>query len=132
NTNRQLPALTSTVGQSKISVIAQRVRDINPDIVVHEVIDFLTSENIDALIKPEHSYVVDAIDGLSNKCALIAFCKERHIPIITCAGAGGKKDPGQIKILDLAKTYNDPLVFRARKKLRTQYGFPSSKRWGIP
>ncbi len=132
NTNRQLPAMTSTVGQSKIGVLASRMKDINPEIKVNLVEDFLTSDNIESLITSDHSYVVDAIDGLSNKCALIAYCVEKQIPIITCAGAGGKKDPSQIKVVDLAKTYNDPLVFRARKKLRSQYGFPNKKRWGIP
>lgn len=132
NTNRQLPALTSTVGKSKVGVLKERLLDVNPEINVVEVNDFLTSDNLSQLITNETSYVVDAIDGLSNKCALIAYCRDHNIPIITCAGAGGKKDPSQIKIMDLAKTYNDPLVFRARKKLRTQYGFPSSKRWNIP
>lgn len=132
NTNRQLPALTSTVGRSKISVLKERLLDINPEINVITVEDFLTSDNLKELITSDCSYVVDAIDGLSNKCALIAYCFDQKIPIITCAGAGGKKDPSQIKIMDLAKTYNDPLVFRARKKLRSQYGFPSSKRWNIP
>lgn len=132
NTNRQLPALTSTVGKSKIEVLATRMQDINPEIKINLVNDFLTSQNLTELITKEHAYVVDAIDGLSNKCALIAYCFEEQIPIITCAGAGGKKDPSQIKVVDLAKTYNDPLVFRARKKLRSQYGFPNKKRWGIP
>lgn len=132
NTNRQLPAMTSTVGQSKIEVLASRMRDINPEIEINLINDFLTSDNLTEIITTDMAYVVDAIDGLSNKCALIAYCFEKQIPIITCAGAGGKKDPGQIKVVDLAKTYNDPLVFRARKKLRSQYGFPSKKRWGIP
>ena len=91
NINRQLHALSSTVGQDKVAVMAERIRQINPDCVVHQVADFIAADNLAELLggKPV-DYVLDAIDSVKAKTALIAWCKRRKIPLITTGGAGGQ------------------------------------------
>jgi tRNA A37 threonylcarbamoyladenosine dehydratase len=128
NINRQLPALTHTVGRSKIQVLAERIRGINPQCRVTCLEEFFTSSNADLLLASKYNYVVDAIDSLANKCLLIAKCRDSKIPIITAGGAGGRRDPTKIKIADLAFASHDRLLSSVRKMLRSDYGFPSDHR----
>ena len=123
NTNRQIHALTGAVGRPKVAVMAERLRAINPACVVHAVADFVTRESMAACITEEMDCVVDCIDSVPAKAALIAWCKRRKIPVITTGGAGGQIDPTQIRVADLNKTYNDPLAARVRSTLRRDYGF---------
>ena len=123
NTNRQIHALTGAVGRPKVEVMAERIRAINPDCVVHAVADFVTRETMTACITEAMDCVVDCIDSVPAKAALIAWCKRRKIPIITTGGAGGQIDPTQIRVADLNKTFNDPLAARVRSTLRSDYGF---------
>jgi tRNA A37 threonylcarbamoyladenosine dehydratase len=125
NINRQLPALTQTIGQSKIQVLAERLRGINPECKVACIEEFFTSANADRLLAKEYDYVVDAIDSLTNKCLLIARCRESNIPIITAGGAGGRRNPTRIKVADLAFASHDRLLSSVRKILRSDYRFPS-------
>ncbi len=132
NTNRQIHALSSTVGQSKVAVMAQRIRDINPDCLVHEVEEFISRDNIPELIHEGFDYVIDAIDSVSEKAALIAWCKRRKIPLITVGGAGGQVDPTRITIADLSRTEHDPLASKLRGLLRRHYNFSKSgKRFAV-
>lgn len=118
NINRQLVALHSTVGQPKAEVLAARLRDINPEIeltVVNEYIrDELTYELLDSA---RFDYVVDAIDTLSPKLALIAAAMERGYPLVSSMGAGAKTDPTRMEIADISKTHHCPLAHMLRKRL---------------
>lgn len=124
NTNRQIHALADSIGDSKVEVMAARIKQINPDCIVHVVEDFVTEENLSQLINHTFSYVIDAIDSVKIKSALIAHCKRHKLPIITIGGAGGQTDPSQIAIDDLSRTYQDPLLAKVRNQLRRDFNFP--------
>lgn len=123
NINRQLPALTSTLGQLKTEVLAARVRDINPHCQVRIIDDFLSAENMEECLGAPVTAVLDAIDGVTTKAALIAWCKRRKLPLVTCGGAGGQIDPSQVQQGDLAKATQDPLLAKVRALLRRDYNF---------
>lgn len=128
NVNRQIHAMDGTVGKTKALVLAERVQKIAPEceVTVEEV--FLTEATMDRLLEPEYDYIIDAIDATKHKCLLISEARKRNLKLITCGGAGGCIDPSRIKIQDLARTINDPLLLQVRKKLRRDYGFPGFKR----
>ena len=132
NTNRQIHALRSTVGQSKIAVMAERMREINPEIKVHEVEDFVTDDNvseyIDDRFDDRFDYVLDAIDAFRVKAAIIAHCKRNKIPVITVGGAGGLVDPLKIRVTDLARTFQDPLAKKVKDFLRYRYNFSKNSK----
>lgn len=134
NTNRQAHTLTDTVGQAKVEVMAQRIRAINPACTVHAVADFVSQETMAAYITPELDFVVDCIDSVQAKAALIAWCKRRKIQVITTGGAGGQIDPTQIRVGDLNKTFNDPLASRVRSLLRSDYNFSrtAGRHYSVP
>ncbi|MBE6219711.1 MAG: tRNA threonylcarbamoyladenosine dehydratase [Rikenellaceae bacterium] len=118
NINRQLVALHSTVGCEKCEVLAERLRDINPDIELKMVNRFIKDSETDTLLDSEKfDYVVDAIDTLSPKLALIKGALERGIPLVSSMGAGAKTDPTLMEIKDIAKTHHCPLAHMLRKRL---------------
>jgi len=123
NINRQIHALDTTVGQMKVSVMAERIRQINPECQIHTVEDFITPDNLSEYIDEQMDVVVDAIDSVKPKAALIAYCKRQKIPVITIGGAGGQKDPTQIKVADLNRTKQDPLAAKVRSELKRFYHF---------
>ena len=119
NINRQLVATTETIGEAKASVLAARLRAINPHIQLEVIEAFLKDENmIELLDRHRYDYVIDAIDSLSPKVHLIAKSIERGLPIISSMGAGAKSDPTQIHQADLNKSYNCTLARALRKRLR--------------
>jgi tRNA A37 threonylcarbamoyladenosine dehydratase len=126
NTNRQIHALNSTVGLSKIDVMANRLREINPNCEVHTVLDFVTAKNVTEHLSDNYDYVIDATDSINAKAAMIAHCKKNKIRIITVGGAGGQTDPTQIKVADLTKTIQDPLAAKLRNVLRREYNFSTN------
>ena len=128
NINRQLPALSSTLGKNKIDVMAERIHDINPNCKVNLIDDFVSEDNLAEMIDDNANYVVDCIDSSRAKAAMIAWCKRRKIKIITLGGAGGQTDPSLIKVSDLSKTIHDPLLSKTRKLLRQNYGFSTNKK----
>ena len=134
NINRQLPALSSTIGRNKTDVMAERVKEINSDCEVCIIEDFLTKENIQDLIAKDANYIIDCIDNSRVKAALISWCKRQKVKMITIGGAGGKVDPSLIKVSDLSRTIHDPLLSRTRKLLRQNYNFSSNtkRRFNIP
>lgn len=128
NTNRQIHALKQTIGESKVEVMAERILQINPDCKVNQIEDFITPENLGGYFigrKQEGNldFVVDCIDAVNPKAALIAWCKRQKLPIVTVGGAGGQVDPIQVQVADLAKTYQDPLLAKVRNILRREYYF---------
>ncbi len=123
NINRQIHALDNTVGKMKVTVMTERIKQINPECRVDCVEDFITSDNLDKYLSDEMDMVIDAIDSVKPKVALIAHCKRNKIPIITVGGAGGQKDPTQVKVADLNRTKQDPLAAKVRSELRRFYNF---------
>ena len=118
NINRQLLALHSTIGRHKSEVMAERLRDINPDIELHVVTDYIRDEKTYELLDAAHyDYVIDCIDTLSPKVNLIAGALERNIPLVSSMGAGAKTDPTQIEIKDIGKSHHCPLAHMLRKRL---------------
>ncbi len=118
NINRQLVALHSTVGREKCEVLAERLRDINPELQLTLVNRFIKDDETDALLDSDKfDYVVDAIDTLSPKLALIKGSLDRGIPVVSSMGAGAKTDPTLMEIKDIAKTHHCPLAHMLRKRL---------------
>ena len=124
NINRQIQALTSTVGMPKIEALRERIAQINPFCKVTLVEDFIEPDNIAQMVGTgRFDYVVDAIDSVKAKAALIAYCRDHKLPLVTIGGAGGQIDPTKIEVRDLARTEQEPLLKKVRKLLRAQYGF---------
>ena len=118
NINRQLPALHSTLGRSKVSVLAERFRDINPDVQLTLREEYLTPESVDALLDAApYAYVIDAIDTIQPKVALLAACIRRRQPVIASMGAGAKTDITAIQYADLWQTYHCGLSKSVRNGL---------------
>ncbi len=132
NVNRQVHALLSTAGQSKVETMAKRIRDINPVCKIRPYSTFVNEATIEDILDAPYDYVVDAIDGVMPKAGLIARCKQRGLPIATCGGSGGKRDPSRIQLVDLADTHNDRLLTFIRKKLRHVFDFPAQGPFGVP
>ncbi len=119
NINRQLPALHSTVGKPKVEILAERFRDINPELELTAMPIYLKDENIPELLDSAHfDFIVDAIDTISPKCYLIYHAQERKIPIVSSMGAGAKADVTQIRFADLWETYHCGLSKAVRKRLQ--------------
>ena len=118
NRNRQMPALVSTDGMKKVDIVKERCLDINPKIKIVASDIFLNDETIQELFSNmNYDFVVDAIDTLSPKVALIQEAVKRNIPIISSMGAGGKMDPSKVFISDISKSYNCNLARMVRKRL---------------
>jgi tRNA A37 threonylcarbamoyladenosine dehydratase len=134
NINRQIHALTGTIGKAKVTALAERIAQINPYCRVTEIEDFVSADNLDQMIGGRgFDYVIDAIDNVRAKTALIAYCRANDIRLITIGGAGGQTDPTRIEIRDLARTEQEPLLAKVRKRLRAEHGFPRGEksRFGI-
>ena len=132
NINRQLPATDDTIGQLKSEVLAQRVKSINPNCEVRVIDDYLLPENFEEYLTGADA-VLDAIDSVNTKAALVAWCKRRKLRLVVCGGAGGQIDTGMIRVGDLAKAKQDPLLAKVRSQLRRDYGFSKNpkRKWGV-
>lgn len=121
NVNRQLPALHSTVGKNKVEVVAERIFDINPEVHLIPINEFLSPERMDEMLENNtFDYVLDCIDSVSPKLALIKACRRRKIKIVSSMGAGGKMDPSKVMVRDLSKTNNCYLAKQIRKRLKKE------------
>jgi tRNA A37 threonylcarbamoyladenosine dehydratase len=134
NVNRQIHAIDGSFGKAKTDAMAERIRAINPACRVETIEDFVTPENVAVLIDGDFDYLIDAIDQVRAKAAMIAWCARNDRPLVTVGGAGGKIDPTRIGIDDLSRTVQDPLLAKVRSLLRKEYGFTSDpkKKFGIP
>jgi tRNA A37 threonylcarbamoyladenosine dehydratase len=122
NTNRQIHALGDSYGKAKVQAMAERIAAINPDCRANPVEAFADLDNAGALITG-HDWVIDCIDQVSAKAALIAACRAQSIAVITCGAAGGRVDPTRLRQDDLARVHGDPLLAKVRYRLRRRYGF---------
>ncbi|MFC6635379.1 tRNA cyclic N6-threonylcarbamoyladenosine(37) synthase TcdA [Microbulbifer taiwanensis] len=131
NSNRQSHALADTIGRIKVDVMAERLRQINPEIAVHTEEEFVAADNFAELLDPDKrsiDIVIDAIDAARVKAALIAYCKARKLRLITVGSAGGKRDPGRIGCADLGRTINDPMLAKVRSHLYRFHNFQKSRK----
>jgi tRNA threonylcarbamoyladenosine dehydratase len=134
NINRQLHALSGTLGMAKVQVMAERILQINPACRVTALEEFLTAVNLETLLTEKYDYIIDCIDGFRTKARLIAHCRSNKRRIITVGGAGGQTNPTRIRTADLSRTEHDALFSKTRKLLRQEYGFPANqqRRFDIP
>jgi tRNA A37 threonylcarbamoyladenosine dehydratase len=138
NVNRQLHAMDGQIGRQKTEAMAERVRAISPSCEVEILPTFFGERNAAEILDRRFDAVVDAIDTVRQKSLLLALCRERGIPIVTCGAAGGRRDPSRIRVADLAHTIQDALLMQVRKQLRSHHGFPKAatgkkpKKFGIP
>lgn len=126
NINRQLHAMDGQIGRLKTSAMAERMRLIHPTISLTEKQTFYSEKNSEDILAEGFDVVIDAIDAVRHKCHLIAACRQRQIPIVTCGAAGGRRDPSKIAVADLAHTHQDALLLQTRKNLRSRFHFPKA------
>lgn len=124
NVNRQLHALDGELGKPKVEAMARRVKAINPDCVVHPLHCFFLKSNAEELLSTRFDALIDAIDSPSRKSLLIALSRRRRMPIVSVGGAGGRRDPTAIEVIDLAFSSHDRLLQQVRRQLRKAHGFP--------
>lgn len=134
NMNRQLSATGPDLGRAKVAVLAERVAAINPACGVDALEAFAAVDNLGELIAARHDWVIDCIDSFRVKAAMIAFCRRRGQRVISVGGAGGQRDATRVRVGDLYRTEQDPLLARTRRLLRREYGYPSNpkRRFGVP
>lgn len=128
NTNRQLPALIGEYGKFKADSLKERLLKINPElnITVHK--EFISDKNVASLLTPAPDFVIDGIDSIKHKISLLTYCRDQNIPCVTVGGTAGKWDPSKLRIGDLGESFNDKLIMRVRKKLRTHYNYPPTEK----
>jgi tRNA A37 threonylcarbamoyladenosine dehydratase len=133
NVNRQVHALGSEFGKAKVTAMAERILAINPRCQVTQIEDFVTADNLDALLNRGYDFILDAIDSARVKAAMINWCKRHKVRLIASGGAGGRIDPTRIELADLSRSVQDPLLSRVRTLLRREYGFPKDpkKKFGV-
>ena len=117
NRNRQMAALVSTLNQDKAKIMEERLLDINPDLKITTINEYIKDEQMEELLNHPYDYVIDAIDTLSPKIFLLYHCLQKGLKVASSMGAGGKVDPSQVQIADISKSYNDKLARILRKKL---------------
>jgi tRNA A37 threonylcarbamoyladenosine dehydratase len=127
NINRQLHALTETVGQSKVEVMAERIHAINSDCRVTAEPRFFNAQTAAELLAPKFDFVLDAIDDVTNKILLLVRCRELNLPVITSGGAGGRRELTSVRVGDLSQASHDKLLAEVRRKLRQEHGFPAGQ-----
>jgi tRNA A37 threonylcarbamoyladenosine dehydratase len=129
NINRQIQALSSTVGMAKITALAERIAQINPFCKVNQIEEFVEPDNLEQMLGAgNYDYLIDATDSVQAKAAMLAWARRHNMPVITIGSAGGKTDAAQISVRDLAKTEQEPLLKKVRKIMRAQYGFPRGEK----
>ena len=139
NMNRQIHTLDSTIGKAKVEVMAQRISEINAECEVKTIKHYIDEDNMRDILEYQHNGknydgVIDAIDSIKYKAAMIYCCKRNKIQIVSTGGAGGLTDPGQVQVKDLTRTWNDPLAASVRLRLRQQHNFTRNlkRSFGVP
>jgi tRNA A37 threonylcarbamoyladenosine dehydratase len=132
NFNRQMPGIASALGKSKAESMALRLREINERCDLRVKNEAVNRYDLSSIFDDHYDYVIDAIDQLGNKCALISYCVRHDIPVVTSAGAGGRLDPTRVKVIDLSETLDDPLARMVRVYLRKRHLFPRKGLFYVP
>lgn len=121
NINRQLPALHSSIGKSKVEIVGDRLLDINPNLELVLINEFLVPERMEEVIDSQKfNYILDCIDSVTPKVMLIKMAKRKRVKIVSCMGAGGKIDPAKVMVRDISKTRNCFLARQVRKRLKKE------------
>jgi tRNA A37 threonylcarbamoyladenosine dehydratase len=131
NVNRQVHAMKGTLGKSKVEVMAERLRLINPDAVIEARQEFYSAETSARLLVPEPDVVIDAIDNIAAKMHLIATCVKDKLRCVSSMGAAARLDPTMVRICDLSETRVDPFAREIRRNLRTKHGLDCTKHTGV-
>jgi len=131
NFNRQLQALSGTIGQPKAPLLAARLRLANPEARIDAIANFFSRDTCGSVMAERPDFVIDAIDHITSKCFLINYCREKNIPLVVSTGSGGRLDPTQVRLMDLGRTEGDPLARAVRGILREKYGFPKKGDFGV-
>jgi len=133
NINRQLHALTDTIGRAKVDAMAERIRAINPDCRVTADQRFFNGQTAGEILAPKYDFILDAIDNVPNKVLLLVSCRDNKLPVITCGGAGGRRDLTSVRLGDLSKASHDKLLSEVRRRLRKEHAFPAEHHvMGVP
>lgn len=127
NSNRQLHAMASTVGRPKNSIMEKRLHDINPELNLHVIHDFLSPKNLPDIINKTQHVVIDAMDSANVKASLVAYCSAIKVRLITVGSSGGKQDPRLVTTGDLGRTISDPLLAKIRSQLYRFHNFSRDK-----
>ncbi len=128
NLNRQSHATIANLGRNKVDAMRDRIASFAPDCVVTCIDDFVDTNNVATILPSDASFVIDAIDKVYAKAALIAHCVKTSVPVFVCGGVGGKTDASKLTLSDLAITEQDALLAKLRLMLRREYGFPRAGR----
>ncbi len=131
NVNRQLHAMKGTLGKSKVEVMAERLRMINPDAVIETRAEFYNAETSARLLTPEPDLVIDAIDNVASKMHLITTCLRDRLRIVSAMGAAARLDPTQVRVADLSETRIDPFARDLRKNLKRKHDLDCTARTGV-
>ncbi|MBX2994798.1 MAG: tRNA threonylcarbamoyladenosine dehydratase [Bdellovibrionaceae bacterium] len=132
NANRQLHALQGLVGRKKATIMAERLRKINPQSRVDEMVMFYNEENSAEILARKPDYVLDCIDNLTAKAHLLATCRRLGLKVVSATGAAARLDPSAVQVKDMSETHTDPLAQQLRKILRQKHDFPAKESFGIP
>lgn len=127
NTNRQIHALKSFIGKSKNQVISERLKEINPEIIIHSIEDFIDQDNMTSLIGNQHHVVIDAMDAAHIKARLVSYCSALKIRLVVVGSSGGKRNPQLITVGDLGRTESDPMLVKIRTQLYRHFNFSRDK-----
>lgn len=126
NVNRQIQALESNFGLAKVTAMRQRILQINPNCIVHEIEDFIAPDNIQALLSAQYDMILDCTDDARAKIALAVYCKEKNLTLLMSGSAGGRLDPTRLQVSDLAFVTGDRLLAKVRNQLRRSHDFPKA------
>ncbi|OGS04084.1 MAG: hypothetical protein A3I76_02975 [Elusimicrobia bacterium RIFCSPLOWO2_02_FULL_61_11] len=131
NFNRQLQALSGTIGKHKALLLAERLRLVNPEARVDGVPTYFNDMTCDGMMAERPDFVIDAIDHITSKCFLIDYCHKNKVPLVVSTGSGGRMDPTQVRVMDLGLTEMDPLARAVRNILREKYAFPKKGKFDV-
>jgi len=134
NMNRQIHTLESSIGQHKVSAMQARIADINAACRCNTIEHHIDDDNLRDIIERGYDCVIDAIDSIKYKAAIVYCCKRNKIPVVMTGGAGGLTDPTKTEVTDLARTWNDPLAATVRSRLRHKYAYTRNPKrtFGVP
>ena len=126
NVNRQIHAVDANFGKAKVTAMQERIHEINPNCVVHEIEEFVTTDNINEILAFDCDVILDCTDSTYAKMALASYCRSKQITLMMSGSAGGRLDPTRIKVADLSVAFGDMLLSKVRKQLRQSHDFPKA------